>query len=80
MKLFPSLLAATIALSFNGAAIAAKGDKKAVDASIYSGIKLRNMGPAVTGGPVTGTLLIVAMPMEHRSHVLRSPAMLLAVP
>ena len=53
MKLLPSLIAASIALSLSSTAVAAKSDKKSVEADIYSGIKLRNMGPAVTGGRVS---------------------------
>ena len=53
MKFLPTLLAASIAMSLSGVAVAAKSDKKATDASIYNSIKLRNMGPAVTGGRVS---------------------------
>ncbi len=52
MKLLPSLLAVSIAFSFSNAVSAAKSDK-AVDASIYSSINVRNLGPAVTGGRVS---------------------------
>lgn len=53
MKIISSLLAASIALSLSGTAVAAKSDGKAVDATIYSGLKLRNMGPGVTGGRIS---------------------------
>ena len=53
MKLLPTILAASIALSLSGNVIAAKSDKKAVDASIYSALKLRSMGPSMTGGRVS---------------------------
>lgn len=57
MKLLPSLVSAAVAISLSGCAIAAKpakkSDEKPADAAIYSGIKLRNMGPAVTGGRVS---------------------------
>ncbi|REL35209.1 VPS10 domain-containing protein [Thalassotalea euphylliae] len=67
MRLLPSLLAASIALGLSGAssdAFAAKGDKKA-DASIYSSIKLRNMGPAVTGGRVSDFAFNPENPAEY---------------
>ncbi|WP_286261749.1 VPS10 domain-containing protein [Thalassotalea atypica] len=52
MKLLPSLLAASIAFGLTTPAFAAQSDKK-VDAEIYKNIKLRNIGPAVTGGRVS---------------------------
>jgi len=65
VKFFPSLLAASVAFGISGGAIAAKSDKKDVDASIYSSIKLRNMGPAVTGGRVSDFAFNPANPAEY---------------
>jgi len=65
MKLLPSMLAAAVALSVSGAAIAGKDDKKVVDASIYSGIKLRNMGPAVTGGRISDFAFNPENPVQY---------------
>ncbi|WP_448213888.1 VPS10 domain-containing protein [Colwellia sp. MEBiC06753] len=56
MKLLPSLLAASVAFglsSISSIAYGAKSDKDPVDASIYSSIKLRNLGPALTGGRIS---------------------------
>jgi len=64
MKLLPSLLAASIAFGLSTTAFAAKSDKK-VDASIYSSIKLRNIGPAVTGGRVSDFAVNPANPSEY---------------
>ena len=65
MKFLPTLLAASIAMGLSGVAVAAKSDKKASDASIYSGIKLRNMGPAVTGGRVSDFAFNPANPAQY---------------
>ena len=64
MKFFPTLLAASIAMTLSGVA-AAKSDKKASDASIYQGIELRNMGPAVTGGRVSDFAFNPANPAQY---------------
>jgi photosystem II stability/assembly factor-like uncharacterized protein len=53
MKLLPSFLTASILIALSSQALAAKSDKKSVDAEIYSSITLRNIGPAVTGGRVS---------------------------
>jgi len=65
MKLLPTLLAASIALGLSGNVIAAKSDKKAVDASIYDAIKLRNMGPSMTGGRVSDFAFNPQNPAEY---------------
>ena len=64
MKFLPTLLAASVALSFSGVATAAKSDK-ATDASIYQNIQLRNMGPAVTGGRVSDFAFNPSNPAEY---------------
>lgn len=65
MKLLPTLLAASIVLGLSGNVIAAKSDKKAVDASIYDAIKLRNMGPSMTGGRVSDFAFNPQNPAEY---------------
>lgn len=53
MKIFPSIVAASITLSMSIASVATASQSKKHDSSIYSGIELRSIGPAVTGGRVS---------------------------
>ena len=65
MKFLPTLIVASMTMALSTTADAAKSDKKSVDASIYSGIKLRNMGPAVTGGRVSDFAFNPANPAQY---------------
>ncbi len=65
MKLLPSLLTASILLALSSSVLAAKSDKKSVDADIYSSIKLRNLGPGVTGGRVSDFAFNPNNPAEY---------------
>lgn len=65
MKFLPTLIVASMTMALSTTADAAKSDKKSVDASIYSGIKLRNMGPAVTGGRVSDFAFNPANPTQY---------------
>ncbi|TDF41962.1 glycosyl hydrolase [Alteromonadaceae bacterium M269] len=59
-------LSLAIAATFSSpASFAADSDKASVDASIYKNIKLRNIGPAVTGGRVSDLAVNPANPAEY---------------
>ncbi len=53
MRILPTLIAASISFGLAAPFAAQADDKKSVDAAIFAGMKLRNMGPAVTGGRIS---------------------------